>query len=192
MRTRTIIILLISLFLMIFMAACNTPTQRTSTPLENETKEPDSFVQESEIEGYPVAETPTVQDASEDVPYPAPIQVAVESAYPGEVLKNSNAIVLAFDHPIKSTDTLLTGVGPAGLEIYVLDITFMGAELGRAIIDKDGTFSIAVNDMQPGIRIGLSADISSIGLTQEDVIPGNGEISMPRIGYFFDSAVLTE
>jgi hypothetical protein len=175
-----------------FLVACNTLTQTTSTPLENETTVLVPFIQESDIAGYPATEKPIAQDASEADPYPAPIQVAVESAYPSEVVKNSNAIALGFDHPIKSTDILLTGVGPSGLEIYVLDITFMGAELGRTVIDKDGTFSITVNDMQPGIRIGLSADISSIGLTQEDVIPGDGEISMPRIGYFFDSAVLTE
>ena len=68
----------------------------------------------------------------------------------------------------------------------------MGTELGRTVINDDGAFSVDVTGMQPGIRIGLSADISSLGLTESDIIPGEGEISTPRVGYFFDSVVLTD
>jgi hypothetical protein len=68
----------------------------------------------------------------------------------------------------------------------------MGNELGRSVVKEDGTFSVEVSELQPSIRLGLSADISSIGLTDYDILPGAGQISNPRVGYFFDSSVLTE
>jgi hypothetical protein len=61
-----------------------------------------------------------------------------------------------------------------------------------AVVNEDGTFTVPVAPLPAGIRIGLTADVETIGLTLEDIQPGEGEISVPQAGYFYDSYVMTE
>lgn len=113
-------------------------------------------------------------------------------AYPVEPLPTHTGTLLALDRPIVPNQTVISGVGPAGLTVTVMNITFLGEELGRAIISDDGTFSIDVNPLPAGVRIGVTADLAASGMTDADVRPGDGEVSTPRVGYFFDSVVIPQ
>ncbi|MBK7893370.1 MAG: hypothetical protein IPJ90_00390 [Anaerolineaceae bacterium] len=97
---------------------------------------------------------------------------------------------IGLDKPIRKGDTVVSGFGPAGVPIRIVNITFMGEELGAGIIDDDGTFSIDVAPISEGIRIGLLANLDSVNLTNDDVIPGDGAINIPQVGYFIDSFVI--
>ena len=134
------------------------------------------------------ASTPAVQS----YPYPPPNTLeAPVVAYPppGET---KGGTLLALDKPLSPGDTVVTGVGPPGLTVFILNITFMGEHLGSTIISEDGAFSIEVNPLQPNIRIGLAADIAAISLNPEDIQPGEDQISIPQVGYFYDSFVIVE
>lgn len=158
--------------IMLLITACNNNVATTPVPRE---------------EASPVATTSGTTPAAA---YPLPeVAPQLETGYPST---NSGATLLAFDKPIQPDDTVVTGVGPAGLTVYILNITFMGAELGSGVIGNDGTFAIQVGELQRGTRIGLTADITTIGLTEADIQPGNEEMAMPRVGYFFDTFVLPQ
>jgi len=111
-------------------------------------------------------------------------------AYPSSEDPNQPDILLALDGPIRANDTVISGVGPSGLVVYLLDVTFMGEPLGSAVVSEQGTFKVETDPLPAGIRVGLTADVTEIGLTEADIKPGGGEISIPRVGYFYDSIVV--
>ena len=125
--------------------------------------------------------------------YPPPAATSSQAeAYPAPDAFNENAVLLALDKPILPGDTVVTGVGPPSLTVYLLNITFMGEELGAGTIGKTGTFIINVAEIPSGIRIGLTADIATIGLTEEDIRPGDETLGVPQVGFFYDSYVIRE
>lgn len=124
-------------------------------------------------------------------PYPSqptlpPVQ---NEAYP--IPTPANGILLAITKPVNLDDEEIHGVGPAGLPIVIKNITLMGEQIGAGIIGADGTFSIPVT-LQSNIRIGLSADIEAFGLTAKDIQPGDDAMTVPLVGYFYDTARVQE
>jgi hypothetical protein len=158
----------------IYLVGCGTANnlEQNSTP---------TAAIESNFSGIDTAYPSSAISSPQMTAYPAPDQ----SEQPGGIL-------LALNDPIHINDTSISGVGPVGLVVYVLDITFMGEQLGSTIVGDDGTFTIETNPLPANIRIGLTADVTEIGLTPVDIKPGNGEISIPRVGYFYDSVVINE
>ncbi len=169
----------------------------------------------------PSEATPTVSDESDETPisypapeigqdkvqdgYPAPIQTAVqEQGYPPPppevIIQDSypdptadlDGSLLALNKPIHPRDGVISGLGVPGLIIFIINVTSMGEPLGSVVIDEDGTFSVDVGDLETGIQIGLTADIEGFGLSSDDIIPGPGEISIPQVGYFYDTVVVRE
>ena len=130
-------------------------------------------------EAYPVQTDPNVNNSSST-------QV---DAYPAPTARTG--ILLALTKPIKANDIEVSGVGPAGLPITIVNITLMGEQLGSGVVENDGTFTIPVN-LQSNIRIGISADIEANELGSEDVQPGNDAMNVPLVGYFFDTAVVSQ
>lgn len=124
--------------------------------------------------------------------YPVEKPASNPDAYPVEPIPTRTGILLAIDRPVEPNQTTITGVGPAGLQVTLMNITFLGEELGSAVIRDDGMFLINVNPLPAGVRIGLTADLATSGLTEADVRPGEGEVSTPRVGYFFDSVVIPQ
>jgi hypothetical protein len=137
----------------------------------------------------PTASPTTSSDASPDAAYPAaPLPAQPQPAYPDPAVEAGKPL-LALNKPARVGDRTVTGVGPPGLAVELINITFMGERLGAGVIDQDGTFSISVDPLPGGIRMGLSADISPLGLEPEDFQLTEGTISVPQVGHFFDSAV---
>jgi hypothetical protein len=137
-----------------------------------------------------IIETPQIATAPETA-YPAPPPtIQPRLAYPDPAIEAAKPL-LALNKPVQVGDQNVTGVGPPGLTVELTNITFMGELLGIGVIDQNGTFSIPVDPLPSGIRIGLSADVSPLGLTPEDFQLTEGTISVPQVGYFFDSVVPT-
>lgn len=165
------------LCLVLFIAGCGqTPptTNVTNTPSTNE--------------AYPAA-TDSRPPSSEAYPAPGVVPEQIE-AYPSQT--TATGILLALDKPIKAGNTTVTGVGPPGMAVSLVNITFMGTGLGSTLIGDDGTFSIQVSPLEANIRVGLSADPASAGLTESDIQLGEGAISVPQVGFFFDSALVLQ
>lgn len=97
----------------------------------------------------------------------------------------------AFERPVNAGDTVIRGVGPAGLEIRVVNVTFMGQEIATTTVGNDGRFEVEVPALESGVRIGLTADVEGTDLEQQ-VVPGEGAMGMPQVGYFFDTIVITD
>lgn len=150
-----------------------------------------STVQENE-EAYP-APSPTAPTAQGDEPYPPPTPVMPTpvTSYPDPEPTPEDGIPFAFERPIETGDTVIRGVGPAGLEISIINVTFMGEEIATTRVGDDGQFEVEVPALEAGVRIGLTADIEGTDL-EEQIIPGEGARSVPQVGYFFDTIVTTE
>lgn len=170
-----------------------TATQITSDEEAPATEESYPGPEAGEEEAYPApgqAEaTPTV-----DGPYPPPTTVppTAITSYPEALPENTpeNGVVFAFERPINVGDTIIRGVGPAGLEIKIINVTFMGEEIATTTVESDGTFEVEVPALEAGVRIGLTADIEGTDL-EERIIPGEGAMGVPQVGYYFDTIVLT-
>jgi hypothetical protein len=128
-----------------------------------------------------------------DAPYPPPAPTAIieqTDAYPADGA--DDGIRLALDKPILPGATEVTGVGPPGLVVYLMNITFMGESVGTGSIGADGTFRIPIMSLEEGNRVGLNADVTTIGLTNDDIQLGEGALSVPQVGFFFDSVVVRQ
>lgn len=200
-RAKFYVLILVSVVLA--LAACGpAPETPTAEPVQQSTAtqpaseaEPqnngsDAAAGQAE-EGYP---PPAPTTAVVDGPYPPPTRVAPTpmSSYPDPEVESEpeNGVAFAFDRPIRAGDTVIHGVGPAGLQISIVNVTFMAEEIATTTVGDDGRFEVTVPALEPGIRIGLTADIEGRDLA-ERIIPGEGEIGMPQVGYFFDSIVIT-
>lgn len=157
------------LFFFIFLAvvACG-PAEGTPTPVNTE------------------ANTPAPSENG----YPPPAPTSTSAAYPAP--GEATGVPLTLNKPIQAGAESVSGVGPPGLTVYIMNITFMGDQMGTAVVNDDGTFTVPVAPIEPGIRIGLTADVTTIGLTEEDIQPGDGQIGVPQVGYFYDSYVITQ
>lgn len=159
------------LFLLLLAAVACGPADATPTPAT-------------------INNTPLPSDSGYPPPQPTAYIPSASDAYP--VVETNPGIALMLDKPIAVGATTVSGVGPPGLTVYLMNITLMGEQLGTAVINNEGRFSMQVGPIQPGIRIGLTADVTTVGLTEEDIAPGEGAIQIPQVGYFYDSFVTSQ
>lgn len=137
----------------------------------------------------PDGDTATPQNPSSETAYPSlPLLTPPPMAYPDPEVEASKPL-LALDKPLLTGNERVTGVGPPGLTVELINITFMGEILGIGVVGSDGAFVISVDPLPGGIRVGLSADVESMNLTPDDFQATQGTISVPQVGHFFDSAV---
>lgn len=134
-------------------------------------------------EAYPV-QTDNTQENNIETSSSAQVD-----AYPAPTAHTG--ILLALNKPIKPNDTEVSGVGPPGLPINIVNITLMGEQLGAGVVGNDGTFSIPVS-LQSNIRVGINANIEAFGLTSEEIKPGDDAMNVPLVGYFFDTVVVSQ
>lgn len=135
--------------------------------------------------GYPYPPPPL---PDKPVEYPLPDLPTPLTSYPAATEQPAGT-VLAFDRPLQAGDTSISGVGPPGLTVTIRNITFMNEEIAATTIDENGHFEVAVEPVQAGIRIGLTTDVEASGVT-ETILPAEGAINVPQVGYFYDSIVI--
>ena len=184
----------------LFLAACSSqsPT-KTNAP---ETPEATISVSTTQISTLPEAATPYPPSAQEHQtePYPPPASdlSAVDAYLPPSVADEvTGGPPFQLTKPILEGDTEISGIGPAGVPILILDITFMGEILGEGILNSDGTFSIEVDALEKGHHIGIAlGNLEDTQWTDEDFYGTgfNGEESalVPMVGYFYDTTIVVE
>jgi hypothetical protein len=94
--------------------------------------------------------------------------------------------------PVKATDTEVSGSGPAGVPIKLVDVSNSGETLAENTIGSDGTFKFDVSGkLVAGNSIGLKlGNVEGTGLDPNGFLSGPGYVDMPFVGTLFDSTVV--
>jgi hypothetical protein len=154
-----------SLLLLLLLAACQTRPEPEHVPQLTSTPTAEVIL--------PVA-TPT-----------APLPTATPT-----VQVPANVRPFAIEEPLIADMTQVKGEGPPGLSIVIVDVTYMGEQIGGGTMGKDGTFSIEVLPLREGHRVGimLGSELPPDLATFKDQLWGEGGMSIPKIGDIYASA----
>ena len=88
-------------------------------------------------------------EATQAQAYPSPTGQGPVVAYPAPPTPDPAAVRLVLDQPVKVGATAVTGQGPAGLVVGIINVTLMGPELGTGTIGPDNRFSVTVALLRP-------------------------------------------
>jgi len=143
----------------------------------------------------PPVEIPEVVDAYPVDPPPLPDPTVVPESYPAaaEVFAEPR---FRLDLPLNKEDRIVTGQAPPNLALAVVDVTSGGRVLGVGASDGDGRFTIGVQDLPEGYRVGITFSELQPGKTHADMsveyFPHRGEgfMNIPNVGIFFDTAMV--
>ncbi|MBG0786387.1 MAG: hypothetical protein H0S79_14920 [Anaerolineaceae bacterium] len=94
--------------------------------------------------------------------------------------------------PLNSGDLVVTGTGPAGVPIILIDATEVGELLGTTVINEDGTFQFdlangLIEQHQIGIQLG---DLTGTDLNANDFVYNDNYYVRPLIGIMFDMVLV--
>jgi hypothetical protein len=196
------------LVLLLALAACG--------PATDQSPEGSVAGQTAQPTAVPLAtvEEAQVNPANEGYPPPPPVIMPVEESYPAETLPPpsatpfpdvypppTEAVVyveprIRLDLPVSSSDSVVTGTAPAGLALAVVDVTYNGALLGAGSTSNDGQFSINVDGLIEGNRLGLTFDELEPGMSLADMSikyyphRGEGFMNLPNVGVILDSTLI--
>jgi hypothetical protein len=129
------------------------------------------------------AQTPTSESSPLVSPLTSPL--LVETPVP--------SVRFSVDKPLTADDTQVTGQGPAGVPLLLVNISAGGKELGSATIGEDNRFAFNLVDPLPaGHVIGIRLAVPKDPNTWFDLwaARGDGAKAIPQIGDFFDSAMV--
>lgn len=94
--------------------------------------------------------------------------------------------------PVKTSDALVTGSGPAGVPIRLISMNIGGETIAQTTIDAGGKFSFNVGgQLTPGDRIGVMlGELAGTGFNSNDFLHGPGYEDIPFIGILLTSTVV--
>lgn len=147
--------------------APNTPTAEVNTP----------------VAAYPGAyPAPIAPVATSTNPYPPP---------PYSDLPEGPQFTIT--QPVRLSTGQISGTGPAGVPIRIVNITRGAIEIAAVTIGADGTFSAPLKEAFVGDRLAIMlGDTSGTGLDRNQFIRGPGYEDWPLIGILFASAIVEE
>jgi hypothetical protein len=158
MRNKSFLLISICVFLLVGCAGKGA-TQESDSPVE---------------EGYPVTEVTPPDD----------------SAYPVEEvdLGYKQGPEFHIDLPLTTNDQVVTGTGPTGVPILLVDVSEAGYVIGNTVIGDDGTFSFALEEpLKINHMIGLQlGDIEGTEFEEGDFLYSDTYYERPLIGILFD------
>ena len=130
-------------------------------------------------------------------PIPQPEKSPVQVSPLASPLPTQTGAVIPFtiERPLVAGATVVHGTGPAGVPIYIADVTFMGDPLGTGTIGPDGKFTIQVRPLEASHRIGLALGIlDGTPWKPADFYPdkffGPGAMQIPQVGFFHDTEMV--
>jgi hypothetical protein len=91
---------------------------------------------------------------------------------------------------------LVTGQAPPDLALAIVDVTLNGVVLGTGVSDSNGRFSIGVQALPDGNRVGITFAELQAGKSLADMsreyFPHRGEgfMNLPNLGIFFDTVMV--
>jgi len=130
--------------------------------------------------------------------YPAPMVLAptVTDPYPPPPFSDlPEGPTFVINQPVRLSQGQITGSGPAGVPIRIVNITRGAIEIAAVTIESDGTFSAPLNKNETfvGDRVAIMlGDISGTGLDRSQFLRGPGYEDWPLIGVLFASAIVEE
>lgn len=190
MWKRSIIFMSFCLVLLLILTACS-----VKEPPESPAAEP----------GYPSP----VRIPEDNLEYPSPGFIpTVQPAYPGvnttreeypspvsEETKNpASGPIFEIDEPVLAGDMQVTGTGPVGVPINLVDVSEMGLFLAETTIDSQGEFTFVlqvplVQSHSVGLQIG---DLSNTSFNYDEFMIGETYIDRPLIGILLDMVSVVE
>lgn len=199
---KTFTTLVITTLFYFLATACSSstplPVAATSTPdMQLSSNDQTSGNQQT----YPAPPTYAYTGNLANSAYPAPTKPEANvSAYPGPMptARQGTAVQpvpFLIKTPVKQGATKVSGTGPANIPIALADITFNGEILSTAVVGEDGNFTFEVKPLESGHRIGVGlANLEGTpwvsGNFNDPGFKGNQAMSIPNIGFFFDTVIV--
>lgn len=157
-------LLLLFLLSSLLFAACNGDTPAATQPTAGQ-------------EAYPIED--------EDV------EVKAETGYPIEeenLTTYAQGPEFSIDEPVIAGALIVTGNGPAGVPLNLVDASEVGALLAETVIETNGTFTFNLTDPLPekhmiGLQLG---DLTGTDLNENDFVYSDTYFVRPLIGVLFD------
>ena len=118
--------------------------------------------------------------SSSPIPMPPERPIRDAASRTGEDWK-----AFAIHEPLVAGDMQVSGEGPAGLEVVIVDVTDMARELGRGQISPDGRFKIDIQSPlvgSHGVGVMILSSLSREAVLRLEDLRGPRSISLPRIG----------
>jgi hypothetical protein len=166
----------------LFLAACGeeVPVAPTSQPSVSGT---------TSSVTTPVAGTATSAYPVPAEAYPGP---AAAGGYPAPAPTLQPGPDFTLNTPVKAADAEVSGSGPPGVPIKLIDISNSGETIAENTIGSDGTFKFDVSGkLVAGNSIALKlGSVEGTGLDPNSFLSGPGYSDMPFVGTIFDSTVV--
>jgi hypothetical protein len=164
---------LFTLMFLLLMVGCN-PAQTTPEPTSTD---PDAYPVVGE-DGYPLSEILSENDDA----YP------IEEVDPGY----KQGPEFHIDLLVSGGDQTVTGKGPAGVPIILVDVSEVGLTLGETTIADNGTFDFILEEpLQSGHTIGLQiGNIEGTEWEESDFLYSETYYERPLVGILFDMVVV--
>jgi|GEM_PF-2056098 len=188
MIKKSLLIFIIAILIILGFSACTKSNDQGSNT-KQQTQKANAESEDANIltvpeSGYPIG---NMEDS-----YPNGEYLSPEDKYPVQDSNRKNGPSFTIDEPIKQNKNIVTGTGPAGVPIRLVDITMMGEELGLTIIDENANFLFDLNQpLISGHVIGLMiGDLSKTEFNYDEFVYSNEYIDKPMIGTLFYVAVV--
>jgi len=98
------------------------------------------------------------------------------------------------NEPLLAGATQVSGWGPAGLQIIIVDVTMGAEQIGATRIEANGTFEAKVPPLPEAHRIGIMSGEALPTEVKRNIseLWGPGAIELPMIGKVYASAMTKE
>ena len=172
--------LTITFLMIIFLSSCTLGARRESQNTASSTSELESPTRSDPNLSYPINPSYPVEDNSSSYP----VNEHNPNYQPGPEFR--------IDEPVRENDTLVTGDGPAGVPIELIDLSEIDLVLGKTVITKNGDFTFELDKPLKGNHIiGIKlGDISRTDLNENDFIYSESYFDRPYVGIIFDLVIV--
>ncbi|PDW03894.1 hypothetical protein CJ255_06480 [Candidatus Viridilinea mediisalina] len=133
----------------------------------------------------PPPEATVDQPASPAYPYPYPEPQNNDDTAQGPLF--------TIDIPLTAARGVVSGTGPAGVPIRVVNFMRDAEVLGETVIDDDGNFAIETTEMRLGEIIGIAlGDVTGTDIDPADFQHGPGYRDVSGFGIVFATQLVIE
>jgi len=125
--------------------------------------------------------------------YPAPSAAQGADGYPPpSPLTLTRGPQFTLNTPVRASDAQITGKGPAGVPVKMVNVARSGELIGETTIGNDGAFTVKVSaKLIAGDRIALMlGNTAGTKFNPNDFISGPGYVDYPLVGVMFASTVI--
>lgn len=183
-------LLLLILITMLALSACKSK-KIVDEPLAEVTAEKTADLPETDPSNGP-------EGTKTEEPYPI---IEEENTYPAGGEQEKYPIAddsvkqgpkFTIDEPVTADAKVVTGTGPAGVPIRLVDVSLMGQELALITIGEDGKFTFELEeDLVPGHSIGLMiGDLSETDFNYDEFMYSDEYYDKPMVGTVFYIAIV--